>query len=113
MQNPNPNICPRQLHICSFAAPNTPTAGVDNRKRKRHSVELSRLLQEMVVVIGLPANGSRDFGVDLFHRGVGVHGDLVLLEGGDAGRVHPGFDDEGPAIEGDDGGEETRRLDGG
>lgn len=66
----------------------------------------------MVVIICLPADRGRDLVVHLFDWDFRVEAYVVLLERRDAGCVHPAFDDEGPAVEGDDWAEEAGGSDG-
>jgi len=103
MQNPQGDVCPGQFHVGGLVPPRT-RDGED----EGDGVELRRLLHQVVVVVGLPAHGGGDLRVDLLHGGGAVARGFEALEGGDAGGEHPDLHGEGPAVEGDDGGEEGR-----
>lgn len=107
MQNPRGDISPGQLHIGGLVL-----AGTRDGEDQGDGVELHGLLHQVVVVVGLPAHGGGDLRVELLDGGGVVVGGLESLEDGDARGEHPDLHDEGPAIEGDDGGEEAGGLDG-
>jgi len=107
MQNPQGDICPGQPHLGGLVPPRT-----RDGEGQGDGVELSRLLHQVVVVVGLPAHGGGDLRVELLDGGGVVARGLESLEDGDAGAEHPDLHGEGPAIEGDDGGEEAGCLKG-
>lgn len=104
MRDPSRDIRPRQPDISLPAA--------RDRQHHRHGVELRGLLEQIREVVGLPADGCGGYLVDLLAREGVLLGDVEARVHGEARREHPGFDDEGPGIEGDDWGEEGGGTDG-
>lgn len=104
MRDPSRDICPRQTTI---GLPPT-----HDRQYHRHSVELSRLLEQIRVVVSLPAHGRGGYLVDLFASQGVFFSDVEARVHGEACRKHPALDNEGPGVEGDDWREEGGGTDG-
>lgn len=76
---------------------------------QRDRVESSRLLVQVVVVLGLPAHLGRQLGGHVVggHFGGCLDAPLLVGQGGQTDRVHPSLHDEGPEVEADDGANEA------
>lgn len=108
MHHPQRDVRPRELDFGGLVL-----AGLDDGQRQRDGVELRRLLQQVVVVVCDPAHGRGRLLFDLRPRQRVVAGDVEAREDREARCVHPDLHGEGPAVEGDDGCEEARELEGG
>lgn len=75
----------------------------NQRQRQRDSVENSRLLMQVVVILRNLIILDRDLGLDTVVEICGFHVDLVFANGLDAGDVHPDLLHKGPSCEGDEG----------
>ena len=114
MHDPDADVRPRELdvEVADLHARAGRLVLRDDGERDGHGVELRRLLEEVVVVFGDPADRVGQL-VEraLLGNGVADLAAVVLVDGGDARRVHPHFHDEGPAVQADDWRQEAERCD--
>ena len=96
VKDSDPHIRPRRANRVRVVV-----AG--QRKSQRNSVEDSRLLMEMVVVVSNGLDIVWDFLFEFLVELAWVDGDIIFADSVDAGCVHPGLHYEGPSCEDCDG----------
>ncbi len=107
MQHARANISPGEFNVERVVC-----AVPRNGQGEGDGVELRRLLEEVVVVVGLPAHGGGCSFVELAAERGGIACFFHAAEDGDASCVHPELDEEGPAVEGNDGPQQAGDVDG-